>query len=73
MLHANAEFVYTTVGKSRKHILSWEGSPETKLFNSILRTKFTDRSVRLKVSNRGYSYQPTDEYKSYFIRMKGIK
>jgi hypothetical protein len=68
----NATLVYSSKNYTRKSIVSSEGSPVTKLFNSILREIYYDKTPRVKFVKNKYTYQPTDDYKHYVIRFKGI-
>ena len=49
-----------------------EPSPITKLFTSITREK-CNNSKRVTFKNNKYCYEPSDEYKNYVIRFRGIK
>lgn len=73
----NATLVYSTswIGRryDRSHITVGEPAPATKLFNAILREKFVRlKSTRITMKNNNYVYHPTDEYKSYLVRFRGV-
>lgn len=54
--------------------IAYEPSPATKLFNAILKEKFVKlKSTRITIKNNKYIYHPTDEYKNYVTRFRGIK
>jgi len=67
----NATLVYSAKPGSR-YIQSWEPTGAQKLFNSIIRAKFYEGSVRVNFKHNRYNYQPTDDYKNYVIRFRGI-
>jgi hypothetical protein len=56
-----------------KFIQSWEPTGAQKLFNDIIRAKFYQSSVRVNFRYNRYNYQPTDDYKNYVIRFRGIQ
>lgn len=68
----NATLVYSSKNYTRKSIVSSEGSSVTKLFNGILHEIYFEKTPRVKFVKNKYTYQPTDDYKHYVIRFKGI-
>jgi hypothetical protein len=53
---------------------AYEPSPATKLFHAILREKYSkSKSIRVNFRNNKYHYSPTDDYKNYVIRFRGVK
>lgn len=53
---------------------AYEPNATTKLFNAILKEKFTRlKSTRIVIKNNKYIYHPTGEYQSYVTRFRGIK
>jgi hypothetical protein len=68
----NATLVYSSKWYDRSHILSYEGSPATRLFNAILYEKFKSNSRRITFRHNRYTYTPTNEYKNYVIRFRGV-
>jgi hypothetical protein len=50
-----------------------EGTPVQRLFNAIMREKFYQSSARVNFKHNRYNYQPTDDYKNYVIRFRGIE
>lgn len=66
----NATLVYSCKATG----IAYEPSPATKLFNAIVREKFTKlKSTRIVVKNNKYIYHPTKDYQNYVIRFRGIK
>lgn len=54
--------------------IAYEPSPATKLFNAIIKEKFTRlKSTRITLNNNKYIYHPTKEYQSYVVRFRGVK
>jgi hypothetical protein len=68
----NATLVYSSKWYDRSHILSSEGSPAQRLFNAIIYEKFRENSIRVNFKHNRYHYQPTDDYKNYVIRFRGV-
>lgn len=68
----NATLVYSCKpGMNR--IVSSEGTPISKLFNTILREKYRKSdSPRVTFKHNRYCYIPTDEYKNHVIRFRGV-
>jgi hypothetical protein len=65
----NATLVYSC----KPYRAAYEPSPATKLFNAILKEKFVRlKSTRITMKNNNYVYHPTDEYKSYLVRFRGL-
>jgi hypothetical protein len=65
---------YTLVYSCKPKGIAYEPLPVTKLFNAILKEKFTRlRSTRITMKNNNYVYHPTGEYQNYILRFKGIK
>jgi len=53
---------------------AYEPNSVTKLFNSILKEKFSRlKSTRITLNNNKYIYHPTKEYQNYVVRFRGIK
>ena len=66
----NATLVYSCKPTRPAH----EPSPATKLFNAILKEKFTRlKSTRVTFNNGKYIYHPTKEYQGFVLRFKGIR
>ena len=54
--------------------IAYEPSATTKLFNSIIREKFSRlKSTRVTFKHNKYVYHPTGEYQSYVTRFRGVK
>lgn len=54
--------------------IAYEPSPATKLFNAIIKEKFTRlKSTRITLKNNKYIYHPTKEYQSFVVRFRGVK
>lgn len=66
-----ATLVYSAKPGS-KFIQSWEPTGVQKLFNAIIKEKFYEKSIRVNFKHNRYNYQPTDDYKNYVIRFRGI-
>lgn len=56
-----------------RNVLSYEGTSVSKLFNSILREKYRANSPRVTFKNNRYCYFPTDDYKNYVLKFRGIR
>lgn len=54
------------------HILSWEPSPAENLMRSIMREKCF-RNPRVTFKNNKYRYFPTEDYKNYVIKFRGVR
>ena len=66
----NATLVYSCKPRG----IAYEPAPVTKLFNAIIREKFTRlKSTRIVIKNNKYIYHPTGEYQAYVTRFRGIK
>ena len=66
----NATLVYSC----KPYRAAYEPNSVTKLFNTILKEKFSGlKSTRITMKNNKYIYHPTDEYKSYVVRFRGVK
>jgi|APGre2960657505_1045072.scaffolds.fasta_scaffold27560_3 hypothetical protein len=67
-----ATLVYSSIGRDRSSILSLTNDFKSinKLMNCIFHLKSSERVI---ISNNRYYYAPSDEYKKYIIRFKGIK
>jgi len=64
--------VYSTRRYPKSNTLSvWEPDSATKLISRIFAEKFS--SKRLIVSRNKYFYQPSEDYKQYLVRFKGIR
>jgi hypothetical protein len=70
----NATLVYSSkwFPKSRT-LCSWE--PQQDSFSNLLRDIFADVSLkkRLKIERNKYFYKPSEDYREYLIRFKGIR
>lgn len=70
----NATLVYSTkwFPKSRT-LVSWE--PQKDSFSKLMRDIFADVSLkkRLKIERNKYFYKPSEDYREYLIRFKGIR
>lgn len=68
----NATLVWSSKDYSRHHIQVLENFSDNanKLLDAIFKA---DKSKRIVVTRNKYYYNPTDEYKSYMIRFKGVK
>lgn len=65
---------YTLVYSCKPMRAAYEPNATTKLFNAILKEKFTRlKSTRIVIKNNKYIYHPTGEYQSYVTRFRGIK
>lgn len=64
-----AQLVWSARPKKQAH----EPSPITKLFNAIMKEKFTHKSGRVVFNNGKYIYHPSKEYQSYVLRFRGVK
>lgn len=65
---------YTLVYSCKPTGIVYEPSPATKLFNAIIKEKFTRlKSTRITLNNNKYIYHPTKEYQSYVVRFRGVK
>lgn len=65
-----------TFSCKREHctnILSWEPSPSAKLINAILREKCFKKNPRVVFRDNKYRYYPTEDYKNYVIKFRGIR
>ncbi len=56
-----------------KGLETYEPSPINKLFNAIMKEKFTHKSGRVVFNNGKYIYHPSKEYQSYVLRFRGVK
>lgn len=66
----NAVLVYSCRATRQAH----EPAPATKLFNAILKEKFTKlKSTRIVFNNGKYIYHPTKEYQGFVVRFKGVR
>ena len=63
----------TLVWSARPKQQAYESSPINKLFNAIMREKFTNKSGRVVFNNGKYIYHPSKEYQSYVLRFRGVK
>ena len=70
----NATLVYSTkwFPKSRT-LTSWE--PQQDSISKLMRDIFADSLAKtnLKVEGNRYFYKPSNDYKEYMIRFKGIR
>jgi hypothetical protein len=70
----NATLVYSTkwFPKSRT-LVSWE--PKQDSFSKLMSSIFADVSAKtnLRVDGNKYFYKPSNDYKEYLIRFKGIR
>jgi hypothetical protein len=70
----NATLVYSTkwFPKSRT-LTSWE--PQKDSFSNLLRDIFADSFAKtnLRIERNKYFYKPSNDYKEYMIRFKGIR
>lgn len=70
----NATLVYSTkwFPKSRT-LCSWE--PQKDSFSKLMRDIFADVSAKtnLRIERNKYFYKPSNDYKEYMIRFRGIK
>ena len=70
----NATLVYSTKWFPKSHTLcSWE--PQKDSFSKLMRDIFADVSLkkRLKIERNKYFYKPSEDYREYLIRFKGIR
>ncbi len=67
----NATMIWSSMDHERTNILVLDNtSSATRFFHKA----FADsQSKRLTISNNKYFYAPSEEYKSFAIRFKGIK
>jgi hypothetical protein len=68
----NATLVWRSADHPRHHIQVLENFSDNanKLMDAIFKAEMSKRIV---ITKNRYYYNPTDEYKSYMIRFKGIK
>ena len=70
----NATLVYSTKWYPKSNTLSvWE--PKEDSFTKLMKSIFADVSAKtnLKIEGNKYFYKPSNDYKEYMIRFRGIK
>ena len=69
-----ATLVYSSKWYDRSHILTFEDGTTNKAVNKLMDNIFrSKRSNRVEIRNNKYYYHPSDEYKSFVVRIKNIK
>lgn len=66
------ELVFSCKREHTRNILSWEPSKMDKLFHTILKEKCF-KNPRVTFKDNKYRYYPTDDYKSYVLKFRGVR
>lgn len=70
----NATLVYSSKWCDRRNILKYEDGTLDKAVNSLIDNIFqSKKSNRVEIRNNKYYYTPSNEYKSFVVRMRKIK
>lgn len=70
----NATLVYSSKWCDRRSVLSYEDGTLNRAVNSLIDNIFyAKRSNRVEIRNNKYYYTPSNEYKSFVVRMRKIK
>lgn len=70
----NATLVYSSEWCDRRNILKYEDGTLNRAVNSLIDNIFqSKKSNRVEIRNNKYYYTPSNEYKSFVVRMRKIK